>query len=325
MDHRLDLLGIGSYLPEARPVRELVLAAGGDPTTFDGWPVARIASDEEQPSMMATAALKSALGQAGISAAQLSLVVSCGFSRDFLPTWSIATEVMRLLAAPSTCLGLDTTLGCVGVLSGLELVRGWLATNGGGYAAIISAEKWSQTIDRKNGIPSLWAHGDGAGAAVVATNAAAKPLACYRGAAFSSNAEFNGLVLVKYGGTRHPIAPPGVDPFTRLVRDMAPNELWKAYRAGYEQAFQRLGVRFGVTPRRVVCNQIAPRFVSVIAELAGIPGDRVCRTGEENGHVGSADILIGLQRLAEASAIDGAIALAGSTPYTFGAALIEAV
>jgi len=323
MNASLDLLGIGTYLPTARPVRDLVLAANGDPAGYDGWPFARVASDEEQPSVMAAAALTSALERARIAASKLSLVVSCGCSRDYLPSWSVATEVMRLLSAPRTCLGLDTAIGCVGVLTGLELVRGWLSANGGGYAAIIAAEKWSQTIDRKNGIAGLWAHADGAGAVVVGMNAAPKPLARYRGAVFSTNADFNGMVLVKYGGTRHPIAPPGVDPFVRLVRDVPASDVWQSYRIGYGQVFQRLRERFAVAPRRLLCPQISPRFVSVIADLAGTPDDRVCWTGPENGHVGSADVLIGLSRLAEAESIDGPIALAGSTPYAFGAALVE--
>ena len=152
-----------------------------------------------------------------------------------------------------------------------------------------------------------------------------KPLARYRGAVFSSHADFNGLVLVKYGGTRHPIAPPGVDPLTRQVRPIAPSELWASYRAGYARALRGLQARFTHQPRRVVCNQIAPRFVAAIGELAGVPTERVCRTGPEYGHVGSADILLGLMQLSSSSAIDGPIALAGSTPYTFGAALVEAV
>jgi 3-oxoacyl-[acyl-carrier-protein] synthase III len=154
-------------------------------------------------------------------------------------------------------------------------------------------------------------------------NQASRPLARYRGAVFSSNPDFNGLVLVKHGGTRHPIAPPGVDPFVRLVQDVPANEVWKSYRIGYERAFQLLRRRFPGEPQRLVCNQISPKFVSVIAELAGCADDRVCRTGPENGHVGSADVLIGLSRLADSPAIDGAIALAGSTPYAFGAALVE--
>jgi 3-oxoacyl-[acyl-carrier-protein] synthase III len=325
MDTSLGVLGVGAYLPQVRPVRELVLAAGGDPATYDGWPNSCVASDEEQPSMMAARALSSALEKSGVSASQLSLLVSCGFSRDYLPTWSLSTEVMQKLSAPSTCLGLDTTIGCVGVLTGLELVRGWLATNGGGYAAIVAAEKWSQSIDRKGGISGLWANGDGAGAAVVGLRVPGTPIARYRGAVFSSHAEFNGLVLVKYGGTRYPVAPPGVDPFTRQVRQVAPSELWASYRAGYERAFRGLAARFEREPRRLVCNQIAPRFVTTIGELAGVSADRICRTGPEYGHVGSADLLLGLMQLSNASAIDGPIALAGSTPYAFGAALVEAV
>src|SRR5437016_4940853 len=97
----LDILGIGLVLPPARKVHDLVREAGGDPATYHGWEHTCVAGDEH-PSELASAALAMALQEAKIGADQLSLVVAVGVSRDYLPSWSIATEVMRLHGAPKT-------------------------------------------------------------------------------------------------------------------------------------------------------------------------------------------------------------------------------
>src|SRR6185436_20963669 len=102
----------------------------------------RVAGDDEHPSGMAAQALARALARAGISSEHLSLVVSCGVSRDYPPSWSVATEVIRVHELGASCFGVDVTLGCLGALVGLQVARGWLRSSGGGYAAVVTAERW---------------------------------------------------------------------------------------------------------------------------------------------------------------------------------------
>jgi 3-oxoacyl-[acyl-carrier-protein] synthase III len=273
---------------------------------------------------MASRALEAALQEAGVLPQELRLVVATGVSRDYPPSWSMATEAMRILKIPHTCLGFDITIGCLGTLTGLNLAAGWLASAGGGVAAIVNAERWSQTIDRSS--PSsqgFWGHADGGSAAVVTLGPSSRALATFHGATFASNSDFNDLVLIKYGGTRYPAPPPGERPITRQLRgDVLPREIWAAYCLGYGRAFKAFDERFGTKPTRLICNQISPKIVTMIGETSQVPDDRICRTGHQTGHVGSADVLIGLRALADARLIDGQIAVAGSTPYAFGAGLI---
>ncbi|HET7506326.1 MAG TPA: hypothetical protein VFK02_35145 [Kofleriaceae bacterium] len=319
----LEIAGIGLVLPPVRKIRDLVRDAGGDPAVHDGWEHACVGGSDDHPSTIASAALTEALRDARIDITQLRLVLSTGVSRDFLPSWSVATEVMRLLGAPSTCLGFDLTIGCLGTLVGLNTALGWLQGMGGGYAAIVTAERWSQTIDRKT--PSaqpLWGHADGGGAMVVRVGGRGRSLATFRGAVFTSDSVFNGLVSVKYGGTRFPVAPPGVDPFQRTLATIPSREIWAAYQASYTRAFAALRERFHIDPGRVICNQISPKVVAMIAAAAGLSEELACCTGHDYGHVGATDLMIGLRRLVDARQLDSPVALAASVPYAVGAGLL---
>jgi 3-oxoacyl-[acyl-carrier-protein] synthase III len=156
---------------------------------------------------------------------------------------------------------------------------------------------------------------------IVSLRRLGSPLATFRGAAFTSHAASNGQVLVKYGGTRFPSAPPGESPFTRVVSAKS-KEIWMVYEASYGAAFAAFRQRFDLAPTRVVCNQVSPNIVSMIGRTANLSDDHVCRTGHEYGHVGAADVVIGLRRLVDQGQLDGPIAMAASAPYAFGAALV---
>jgi 3-oxoacyl-[acyl-carrier-protein] synthase III len=327
MDAKLGILGVGSYLPPKRAVRELVAQAGADTQEYKGWDHICVAENEDHPSTMAARALQKALRQADVSPADLKLVLSGGVSRDYPPSWSVATEAMRLIEAPSTCLGLDTTIGCMGTLTGLEIAQGWLRSNGGGYVAIVNAERWVHTVEfdtADEDAQRLWGHSDGASAAVVGLDVGRPAIATYEGTCFSSHADSNGFVLIKYGGTRFPVAPEGQNPFVRKLGGEGKKEIFQIYLGGYLQAFSALKERFDISVDRVACNQISPMFVQAIAGVAGVDIDRVIRTGPDSGHTGSADLLLGVEQLMKQGDLRGTILLAASTPYAFGTGLITA-
>lgn len=319
----LTLHGIGLCLTTPRSVRDEARAQGADPSSYRGWPNFCVAEADQHPSTLGARALEAALAHAGVKPGELGLVLSVGVSRDYPPSWSVATEIIDLLGASETCLGLDMTIGCLGTLCGLEVAQGW-SLEEGKCAAIVAAERWSHTVDRSDGSRTgLWGHGDGAGALVV--RAKGRPaLARYRGSCFRSDAAQNGRVLVKYGGTRFPVAPPGESPHERRLSSMPREEVHARYRHGYQSVIAGIVERFGVRPDRIVCNQVAPGLNAEIAELAAVEEDRLVVSGTELGHLGSVDIVVGLARLAEQGALHGDILLAASTPHSFGASLLQA-
>jgi 3-oxoacyl-[acyl-carrier-protein] synthase III len=322
MSEPLSVVGIGLHLPPADPVPEWAEQRGADVTGYRGWPNACHARDDEHPSTMGAAALAHALERGGVPAADLRLVIFAGASRDYVPSWSVANEIMRYTGATARCLGLDLTAGCLATLAGLDLAHGWLVAHGGGHAAVVTAERWSQTIEyRDPTTAALWAYGDSAGAFVVGLDVVERSILRYLGAEFRSASENNGHVLIPYGGTRQPQAPPGVDPFRRHVSDRPKAEITASYRTGFGGALAALHERFGIEPTRLVCNQMSPQLVGMLTEVSGM-GDRVVRTGEHTGHLGGTDIIVGLDRLVAAGEVDGPIVACASTAYGFGAGML---
>lgn len=322
MTDSLTILGSGVSLPRSQPTRDVAAALGADTEGFRGWDHIGLADSSEHPSTMGAAALAAALDTTGTDAADLTLVIAASMSRDYLPSWSVSTEVMRLVGCSDRALGLDVTVGCLGAMAALNLALGWMTGVGGGRAAIVAAERWSYTVDRSSAAAmSLWGHSDGGGALVVELGRGGTGPR-YLGSEYVTYADMNGRVLIKYGGTRFPSAPPDKAAHFRAVDNRPAAQVRHRYIEGYQQAFDHLRRRFGVTPAWLVCNQITPGLVKKLPELAGVPRERTVVTGHEHGHLGSGDIIVGLHRLLRAGAIDAPVALAASTPYAFGAGLI---
>jgi 3-oxoacyl-[acyl-carrier-protein] synthase III len=323
--HTLDVLGVGMSVPPSESTIEVCQAAGADTSGYRGWERVCIARGDDHPSTMGTAALEAALVDAGVRPDQLKLVVSAGMSRDHLPSWSLSTEIMKSVGTAPDCLGLDITSGCLGTLAALDLLLGWLAVRGGGYAALVAAERWAYTIDRSTPTTmSLWAHSDGGGALIVGIDTDGTPIMSFHGAEFVSASELNGRVLVKYGGTRFPQAPEGENPNFRSLGHSDPKLVRAKYQECYEAAFEALGKRFGgPTPTSLVCNQITPGVVRMLTRIVDVTEEQTVVTGHEMGHMGPVDVIAGIDRLRQTNGIEGVIAVASSTPYAFGAGLFS--
>lgn len=323
MKNALSVLGTGIYLPPARPVKETVNKAGADSSVYEGWLNSCQALDDDHPSTMGATALRAALTDANVDPSELKLVLFAGMSRDFLPSWSVAMELMKECGASGTCLGLDLTVGCLGALNALDMAQGWLATHGGGVAAIVTAERWTYTVNYSSIEDyGLWGHGDGAGATIVSLDTPHPAKAKFCGAEFATQSDLNGMVLVEYGGTRNPIAPDGVTPFQRKLVLKDRDDIRERYSAGYLNSFNALKARFDCNPERVIINQTSKMFMQLIASVIDIPMDNFVLTGDETGHAGSADILVGLDRVLHSGGVTEPYLVAGSTPYAFGAGLL---
>ena len=320
----LSILGSGVYLPPARPVREIVAEAGSaDTSIYEGWNNVCHALKEDHPSSMGGKALKAALADSGVDPAEVKLVIFAGMSRDYLPSWSVSAELITIAGMSSDCNCIDLTVGCMGALTALDMAQGWLALRGGGVAAVVAAERWSYTVDHSASESyGLWAHADGGAATIVGMNTDHRAKGLFYGAEFVSQSDLNGAVLVEYGGTRKPTAPEGTTPFERKFVGVDGVDMRERYALGYQSSYHALKKRFGVMPNHALCNQTSNLFMLLIASVIEIPIDNFMITGHDTGHVGSADILIVLDKLLKSSGCHEPYLMAGSTPYAFGSGLL---
>jgi 3-oxoacyl-[acyl-carrier-protein] synthase III len=318
----LSVLGVGLYLPPTVSVPEWAADHGAQVGEFKGWLRACHAAPDDHPSSMGAQALGTALERAGVTAADLRLVVYAGASRDYVPSWSVSSEIMHRCGAPDTCLGLDMTAGCLATVAALDLVQGWLAVHGAGHAAVVAAERWSESIDYADpGTVNLWGYGDSAAAIVVGCRVAQPSRIDFLGAEFRSAAGNNGHVFIPYGGTRVPVAPPGADPHARQVSDRPKEQILDSYRRGYRGAHDGLRQRFDLQATRLVCNQTSPAMVAMIETALGMEG-RAVVTGHDFGHLGGPDVIVGLDRLLESDDDEDVVLMGASAAYGFGIGLL---
>lgn len=315
------LLSIGRSMPGTRSTTEAAIAAGQDVSAFKGWPRYCAGTDDDQPSVLGATALRDALARAGLEPGALDLVLSTGTTRDYLGSWSLANELVGAVGA--RCIGIDIMLGCLGLLAGIDLARGWLADPRYRYVGVVAAERWTYTIDRSDlSTMALWGHGDGAAAVIVGRDPAPGALGELRAASFVSRPEMNGFVRVRYGGTREPVAPPGCNPFQRTLRGDAGRDLFPKYLEAIGEAYEAVTGHVGLRPTRGVINQVSPNLVSAIEARCGLPEASVPRTGETLGHVGGADLALGIEALAARGQLTGPTALISSCPYAFAAGVL---
>jgi 3-oxoacyl-[acyl-carrier-protein] synthase III len=326
-DRRLALVGAGCCIPPKVAVADRVQAAGVDfvPNTYFGWKNVRIAGAEDQPSAMATAAVTAALEMAGVTPDQVDLLVSTGGAHDYLPPWSVATEIMRKIGAPPTAVGFDLNTGCAGALIGIDLAQSWLTSTGRDTAVVVCSEKVTQDVAlrerEKNWM--YWQLSDGAGAIVLRRDSGEGSLASYMKSSFHSHHAYNGLMRREFGGTRNPFAPEGENPFVTSTEVPA-----KEAAVRYTQLLQvAIDGLLGDIPagsiKTVISSQLSPSFVGAMGTLRQLKGAKILKLGQEYGHVVGADVFIGVKQLLDENALSGNTVLIAVSPYLFGTALFS--
>jgi 3-oxoacyl-[acyl-carrier-protein] synthase-3 len=309
------IVGLGVVLPP-----QLRVPAAGD-DGYRGWTHYRRAAEHDHPSTMGARALAEALARASLQPADLSLVIYAGVSRDYLPSWSAAVAIMDEIGAGTGCVGMDIVNGCLGALLGLEIAGRWLRGGEGRHVAVVCAERWAASIARDDAAQKrLWGNSDGAAAAIV--SAAPAPAALeVAGVALLNVPQYVDHVLVKYGGTRHPVAPAHEDPQRRILSGRSYQQLTEHYRVSYETVATRAIALANHRPDTLVCNQISPNAVDQIADALAYRSAQVIRTGTDHGHMGPADVLVGLREAIDLGC--STVLAAASSPYSFGAAVLR--
>ena len=168
MTLRSVVAGIGSALP-ARRVDNAELASQVD--TTDEWIVERtgirsryIAGDGETTGTLATDAARRALDHAGITAAEVDLIILATATPDqtFPAT---ATKVQSALGI-TDCVAFDVAAVCSGFLYALTVADSMIRSGGAKTALVIGAETFSRILDWEDRTTCVL-FGDGAGALVL--------------------------------------------------------------------------------------------------------------------------------------------------------------
>nr|WP_310522815.1 beta-ketoacyl-ACP synthase III [Polymorphobacter sp.] len=320
---RARIIGTGSYLP-SHILTNAELAARVD--TSDEWIVERtgirqrhIAAKGEFTSDLATAAATKALKNAGLTAADVDLIIVATATPD--QTFPACATVVQHKLGMVHGVAFDIAAVCSGFLYALAVADAMLTSGAHRTALVIGAETFSHLLDWEDrGTCVLF--GDGAGAVVLRAEAAAgtnndRGILAHR---LHSDGRHNDLLYVDGGpgstGTTGKLRMKGREVFRHAVTNLASVMTETLAAAGLSAA----------DVAWVVPHQANLRILEATAKKLGLPIDRVIVTVDRHANTSAASVPLAL----DTAVTDGRIkpndlllleAMGGG--FTWGAAAVR--
>ncbi|MFN3652923.1 MAG: beta-ketoacyl-ACP synthase III [Armatimonadota bacterium] len=288
------ILGLGSYAPE-RVLTNADLERMVE--TNDEWIVTRtgirerrVAAPEERTSDLATRAAERALADAGLSGAEIDLVIVATVTGD-APFPAVASLVQNRIGATRAA-AFDLGAGCSGFIYALAVGSQFVQTGLYRHVLVVGAESLSRITNWRDRSTCVL-FGDGAGAVVLG------PVAEGEGClAFDLGSDGSGgpLLAVEPGGYGHELSTGSDDPLHQSIR-MAGSEVFKFAVRVIEESTLRALRQAGLSVADVDCfvpHQANIRIIDAAARRLGLPESAVFSNVERYGNTSAASIPLAL-------------------------------
>lgn len=322
------IIGLGSYLPE-RVMSNQNLERLVD--TSDEWIVSRtgikerrIARPDEYPSDMGAEAAKKALVQAGISAAEIDMILVATMCPDYMSPSTAALIQSKIGATKAAAV--DLQAACTGYIYGLSMAKAYIESGLYRTVLLIASEKMSSIIDYTDRNTCVL-FGDGASAAVISGKGSGLlvDFVC-----LGSDGELAHLISVPGGGARHPanietvqnklhyFKMEGREVFKHAIRRMS---------AAAQECLRQAGLKVNDL-NWLVPHQANIRIVNAMAEYLNMPLNKVYQTLQKYGNTSAASVAIALDELIQTQKIDTGerlLLVAFGGGLTWGASILTKV
>ena len=269
------LQGLGSYVPAKRLTNDdlahVVETSDEWIRTRSGIRERRIAGPDENPSDMAAAAGRQALERAGLTPADVDLLIVGTMTPDlpFPSTACLVQNKLGLRPIPA----FDVAAACSGFLYILEVGAAMVRAGPYRNALIIGADKMSSVLDWQDRKTCVL-FGDGAGAAVL-TRSGEQNVGVL-GSVLRTDGGSVGLLLQPGGGSACPPTPESLGERKHFLK-MNGKEVFKIAVREMEQVIRDLLAQHHLTAAQiawVVPHQANIRILEALATRLEIPLDR---------------------------------------------------
>jgi 3-oxoacyl-[acyl-carrier-protein] synthase-3 len=312
------VLGAGSALPK-RKVTNDELAQSVE--TSDEWIVERtgirsryVAGDGETTASLATEAARRALDHAGVSAADIDLIVLATATPDqTFP--SSATKVQASLGIKD-CIAFDVHAVCTGFLYALSVADSMLRSGNAKKALVIGAETFSRILDWEDRATCVL-FGDGAGALVLSAEETDGGILATK---LHADGRHNDLLFVDGGpsttGTVGKLRMKGREVFRHAVVNLADvlNEVLES--AGLTSS----------DVDWVVPHQANARILDATAKKLGLPAEKIVVTVDQHANTSAASVPLAFDKAVKDGRIqrgDIVVLEAMGGGFTWGAAALR--
>lgn len=322
------ILGTGSYAPERvltnDDLAHMVETSDEWIRTRSGIRERRIAAPTEATSDMAVQAGRRAIEDAGLTAAEIDLLVVATITPD-TPMPACACLVQRKLGVPTTAACFDLNAACSGFVYALDTVCAMIGSGRYRKALVIGVEKLSSVIDWQDRTTCVL-FGDGAGAAVVgASSEPDRGLIGTRLGAVGDGAE---LLYISHGGSTAPSTPESIARRDHCIR-MKGKEVFKLAVRAMDEAARDILEQHQIRADQislVIPHQANLRIIEAISQYLELPMDRFFVNVDRYGNTSAASIPIALDEARRAGRIkpgDLTLLVAFGAGLTYGSALLR--
>lgn len=291
------LAGIGSFVPAHVVTNADLARLGCDPewiVSRSGIHERRHAAPDVATSDLATAAGRGAVANAGVSAADVDLLVLGTFTPDMcIPSTACIVQERLGLDAPA----MDVTAACAGFTYALVTAAQFVAAGTSRLPLVIGADTNSRVVDPED-VKTWPLFGDGAGAVLLAATEPASPGREQGLLSFSlgSDGRGAGLLACPMSGSRRPVNATGLGRREQFMQ-MDGRAVFKwAIRIAEESIAEVVG-RGGLTLDQVdlfVLHQANARIIEGIRGALGLPAEKVFMNLDRYGNTSSGSIPLAL-------------------------------
>ena len=321
------ILGTGSFAP-AQILTNEELSKRVD--TSDEWIFSRtgirerhIAAADETTAQMAAAAARIAIFDAGITAAEIDLIIVATVTPD-MPMPSTACLVQHQLGVLSHAACFDLNAACSGFIYALDTAWAMLSSGRYRHALIIGAERMSTIVDWEDRTTCVL-FGDGAGAVVLGP---ARGTAQIIGTKLYAEGAHANLLCIPQAGYNLVEAALGRQHKPRTIK-MKGREIFKNAVREMEQAAREILTHHQIDASEIDCiipHQANLRIIAAIGQHLKLPPERFFVNLERYGNTSAASIPLALDEARSTGRIkpgDMTLLIAFGAGLTYGSALVR--
>lgn len=320
------ILGIGSYAPDKiltnADLERIVETSDEWISTRTGIKERRIVAQDQATSDLAVEAARKALAQAGVSGAEIDLIIVATISPDMLFP-ATACLVQDALEANNAA-AFDLSAGCSGFVYALVTGAQFVASGLYEKVLIIGADALSRLTDWEDRRTCVL-FGDGASAAVIGRVPEGYGLLASVLGADGSGGE---TLMLPAGGSRRPASLETVQAREHFIK-MEGREVFKFAVRIMQEATLQVVEKAGLSLDEIdlfVPHQANVRIIEASLSRMGVPSERVFLNVDKYGNTSSASIGLALDEACqEGKVTDGAnLALVGfGAGLTWGGAVLR--
>jgi 3-oxoacyl-[acyl-carrier-protein] synthase-3 len=326
--HKLGIAitGSGSALPETsldnEALTELVETSDDWITTRTGIRQRRLAHPGESLSQLAAAASKQAIASAGITAADLDLILLATSTPDDL--FGSACQIQAELGA-TKAVAFDLTAACSGFVFGLVTAAQYIRTGVYQNVLLVGADilsRWVDWQDRRTCV----LFGDGAGAVVLQSNESDRLL----GFTLKSDGTQNHYLNLAYkGSSRELISDVNISQGTYQPITMNGKEVYRFAVQRVPEVIDKALFQANLSIEQIdwlLLHQANQRILDAVAQRLNIPKHKVISNLAHYGNTSAASIPIALDEAVRQGKIQPNDIIAASgfgAGLTWGAAIFQ--